>query len=97
MPSERADLIFTGGPAYLGGGRTTTGVAVTAGRISAVGPERTRALAGPGTEVIDLAGGLLLPGFTDAHIHAVSGGMELGQCDLTGFTDAAEYARLIGE
>jgi len=67
-------------------------VAVTAGRISAVGPERARALAGPGTEVIDLAGGLLLPGFTDAHVHAVSGGVELGQCDLTGFTDAAEYA-----
>jgi len=97
VPSEHADLIFTGGPAYLGGGRTTSGVAVTAGRISAVGPEPARAMAGPGTEVIDLAGGLLLPGFTDAHIHAVSGGMELGQCDLTGFTDAAEYPRLIGE
>ncbi|GAA3577746.1 amidohydrolase [Kribbella ginsengisoli] len=35
------------------------------------------------TEVIDLAGGLLLPGFVDAHVHPVQGGLERARCDLS--------------
>ena len=34
------------------------------------------------TEVVDLHGGLLLPGFVDAHVHPVQGGLERGRCDL---------------
>ncbi|MDT7671699.1 MAG: hypothetical protein QOC74_4482 [Pseudonocardiales bacterium] len=90
-----ADLIFTGGPVYLGGARVGTGVAVTGDRISAVGAEAARALAGPRTEVVDLAGRLLLPGFIDAHVHAVSGGVELGQCDLSDAETTPEYLRLV--
>lgn len=45
-------------------------VAVTGDRITAVGDDATvTALAGPGTEVVDLGGRLLLPGFVDAHNH----------------------------
>jgi hypothetical protein len=90
-----ADLIFTGGPVYLGGARVGTGVAVTGDRISAVGADAARVLAGPRTEVVDLAGRLLLPGFIDAHVHAVSGGVELGQCDLSGAETAPDYLRLV--
>ena len=96
-----ADLIFTGGPVYLGAGRVSAGVdagvAVTGGRITAVGAEGAKEQAGPRTEVVDLAGRLLLPGFTDAHIHPVSGGIELGQCDLSGVETAPEYLRLVAE
>ncbi|HEX4358407.1 MAG TPA: amidohydrolase [Pseudonocardia sp.] len=96
-----ADLIFTGGPVYLGAGRVSAGddagVAVTGERITAVGAERAKEQAGPRTEVVDLAGRLLLPGFTDAHIHPVSGGIELGQCDLSGVETAPEYLRLVAE
>jgi hypothetical protein len=96
-----ADLIFTGGPVYLGAGQVgagaDAGVAVTGERITAVGAERAREQAGPRTEVVDLAGRMLLPGFTDAHIHPVSGGIELGQCDLSGVETQPEYLRLIGE
>ena len=42
---------------------------------------------GPRTEVVDLAGRLLLPGFQDAHVHPVPAGLELGRCDLTGTSD----------
>ena len=94
-----ADLIFTGGPVYLGAGQVSAdaGVAVTGERITAVGAERAREQAGPRTEVVDLAGRLLLPGFTDAHVHPVSGGIELGQCDLSGVETQPEYLRLISE
>jgi predicted amidohydrolase YtcJ len=69
-------------------------VAVRDGRILAVGPELGE-LVGPATERIDLGGRLLIPGFQDAHIHAVMGGVELGQCDLTGTVDLEEYRRRI--
>lgn len=38
---------------------------------------------GPDTEVVDLEGGLLLPGFVDAHVHPVQGGLERARCDLS--------------
>lgn len=85
-----ADLIFTGGPVLSPEGRTATAVAVTGDRITAVGRDEVRELAGPRTEVVDLAGRLLLPGFQDAHVHPVPAGLELTQCDLTGAKTAAE-------
>jgi predicted amidohydrolase YtcJ len=97
MTTTHADLVLTGGPVLtVDGARSRAGsVAVTAGRITAVGQGEVRELIGPGTEVVDLAGRLLLPGFQDAHIHAVYGGVELGECDLTGTTDPDEYRRRI--
>ncbi|MFC1433254.1 amidohydrolase [Streptacidiphilus sp. N1-3] len=89
-----ADLVFTGGQVFTPGG-TASAVAVEGELISAVGHDEVRALIGPKTEVVDLAGRLLLPGFQDAHVHAVFGGVELGECDLTGTTDPAEYQRRI--
>jgi predicted amidohydrolase YtcJ len=93
MSSTPAELIFTGGPVFTGDPARghATALAVRDGRILAVGGDEVRELAGPATEVVDLRGRLLLPGFQDAHIHAVMGGVELGQCDLTGTTDVAEY------
>ena len=85
-----ADLLFTGGPVLTPEGRTATAVAVTGGRIVAVGHDELRDLAGPRTEVVDLAGRLLLPGFQDAHVHPVSAGLELTQCDPTGARTAEE-------
>jgi predicted amidohydrolase YtcJ len=85
-----ADLLFTGGPVLTPEGRTATAVAVTGDRITAVGRDEVLDLRGPRTEVVDLAGRLLLPGFQDAHIHPVPAGLELTQCDLTGARTAAE-------
>ncbi|WP_367319107.1 amidohydrolase [Streptomyces sp. HUAS ZL42] len=85
-----ADLLFTGGPVLTPEGRTATAVAVAGDRILAVGGEEVRELAGPRTEVVDLAGRLLLPGFQDAHVHPVPAGLELTQCDLTGAKSAEE-------
>ncbi|MET9434953.1 amidohydrolase family protein [Streptomyces sp. NPDC006551] len=94
---SHADLVFTSGsvitmdPAHTG----ATALAVRGERITAVGGEEVRELIGPDTRVVDLAGRALLPGFQDAHVHAVFGGLELGACDLTGTTDVSEYRRRI--
>jgi predicted amidohydrolase YtcJ len=34
---------------------------------------------------------MLIPGFTDAHVHPVMGGVERNRCDLTGATDLDTY------
>jgi predicted amidohydrolase YtcJ len=92
-----ADLVFTGGPVHtVDAARSrATAVAVRGERIVAVGHEEVRELIGPRTDVIDLAGRLLVPGFQDAHVHPVGGGLELGQCDLSGAVTLEEYRRRI--
>lgn len=62
------DLVFTGGPVHtLAPARTrASSVAVRGERIVAVGHDEVRELIGPRTEVVDLRGKLLIPGFQDA-------------------------------
>jgi predicted amidohydrolase YtcJ len=48
-------------------------------------------------EVVDLAGGLVSPGFTDAHCHPIQGGLERMQCDLTDGDTREEYLTLVRE
>ncbi len=57
-------------------------VAVRDGRIIEVGTAG-QISAGQGTEVIDLRGRTLLPGFIDAHQHQLYLGLSLGQVDAT--------------
>ena len=93
-----AELVFVGGGVYtLDPARPwAAAVAVRNGRIVHVGGEaEARELASPGTEVIDLAGGLLLPGFQDAHAHPLLGGTERLQCDLSGSQTLAGYRDLV--
>jgi predicted amidohydrolase YtcJ len=84
--SERvADLIFVNGAVYTvdAARRWAAAVAVADGMIVAVGTDAdVRPLAGSRTEVIDLAGKMLLPGFQDAHVHPPSGGLEMLRCNL---------------
>ena len=71
-------------------------VAVHGGRIAAVGASADlRGLAGPGTEVVELAGETVLPGFQDAHIHPIEGGLLADRCDLHALTDADAYLAAI--
>ncbi|MEU5592924.1 amidohydrolase [Streptomyces sp. NPDC020298] len=92
-----ADLVLTGGPVHtVDPARSrATAVAVRGGRIAAVGHDEVHELIGPGTEVVDLAGKLLLPGFQDAHVHPQGAGIELGLCHLGDTVDPAEYLRRI--
>lgn len=94
-----ADTVFTGGALFssdlvaAGSADAPTGLAVAVrdGRIAAVCAEdEASVFIGPETELVDLAGALLAPGFQDAHVHPVSGGVELLQCNLTGSADADE-------
>lgn len=67
-----ADLIFVGGPIVTVDGRDTTAeaLAVTAGKIAAVGTRQDVVrLRTAETDVIELGGCALLPAFVEAHSH----------------------------
>ena len=91
--SADADLVLAGGPVWTGtgAGRRATAVAVRAGRVVAVGGDELRELVGTRTEVVDLAGRLLVPGFQDAHVHPVSGGLGMLSCALHELATPREY------
>ena len=68
-----------------------TAVAVTDGVITAVGTDAdVRMKAGPAGESVNLDGRLLVPGFTDAHVHTVMAGIERLGCDLSSCTGAGD-------
>lgn len=96
--STPCDLLFTNGVVWRGTGGLSLperlDVAVTDGVIVAVDADLT-ALRGPGTEVVDLAGGLLHAGFVDAHIHPIQGGLERLSCDLSDGSTVAEYLDIV--
>ena len=88
-----AELIVHNGRVFRSGrpgshmDASATAVAIGAGRIVAVGDERqAREWAGPATTLFDAGGGLVLPGFNDAHMHLRDGAISLERLDLFGLT-----------
>ncbi len=78
------------GHRYLGAGT----VVVQDGKIQSVVEVRgapATSLETTGAEVVDLAGGLISPGFTDAHVHPIQGGLERLRCDLSELATREEY------
>ena len=95
-----ADLIITNAKIWTvdSSQPTAQAVAVLGDRITAVGSQQgVDGWRGPKTQVINADGKLLLPGFNDAHVHFVSGGMQLDSIQLNDATSSQELARRIGE
>jgi predicted amidohydrolase YtcJ len=93
-----ADSLFTGGRVYTADPAQpwAEAVAVAGERILAVGRASELAdLAGPRTQVVELAGRLLLPGFTESHIHFVELALRPGQIDATAARSAGEVVELV--
>lgn len=93
MKGGDADLAFVGASVErIVAGPPADAVAVRDGRILAVGTRReVRPLIGPRTELVELGGETLLPGFGDAHIHPIEGGMLSDRCDLHDLLDPPGY------
>lgn len=94
------DLILTNGKIWTGNPslRFVEAVAIADDRIVATGTsEKIRGLANARTEVIDLKGRLVTPGFTDNHVHFVSGGFQLSNVQLRDASTPSEFARRIGD
>jgi predicted amidohydrolase YtcJ len=83
--AQPADRIWSGGPILTMNDKAmrVQAVAESGGKIVAVGSKaQVMKLRGPNTQMIDLQGRTLLPGFVDAHGHIVFGGLQALSANL---------------
>ena len=74
--AQAPDTVFVNGKIVRYDAAPAEALAVRDGRIAALGSSaEVRALAGPDTRVIDLAGRTVIPGLIDSHIHAIRAGL----------------------
>jgi predicted amidohydrolase YtcJ len=95
-----ADMILVNGKIFLADSANTVvqALAVRDGRVLIAGTDaEARLLVGDGTEVVDLQGRLVTPGFNDAHIHFGAGGQGLLNVSLLGTTSLAEIERRVAQ
>jgi predicted amidohydrolase YtcJ len=73
-------------------------IAVSGHRILAVGTtDEIRKLAGPQTQVLDLEGRRVVPGFNDAHVHFFWGGQGLTSVQLRDVTSREQFMQRIAD
>lgn len=91
-----ASLILVNGRVRTMAGGVATALACTDDRILAVGSDDDLlALRGPSCEVVDLAGRLVLPAFSDAHVHFAGFALSRTEVDLKGVASLEEAARRV--
>jgi hypothetical protein len=96
----KADVIFVHANVYTGvpanaqfsSIRREEAIAVRGDRIQAVGKNvDIQKLKGPQTQVIDVGGHFVMPGFNDAHLHLADAGFQKLNVDLTGVKTLDEF------
>jgi predicted amidohydrolase YtcJ len=85
--------------AFVGGSRWSPGTGRVANRSVVVEAGRIVAIdSGAGADVVvEVGDGLLTPGFNDAHVHPLAGGLRILTCDLTECATRAEAEQRIVE
>jgi predicted amidohydrolase YtcJ len=96
----KADIIFVHGNVYTGVGlndsfktvKRAEAIAVKGDRIEEVGEAAdVLKLKGPDTQVVDLGGKFVMPGFNDAHLHLAAAGFERLNVNLVGVKSLDEF------
>jgi predicted amidohydrolase YtcJ len=90
----RADRVFVNGRIWTGepSQPLAQALAIRGSTILETGAsDAIRKLAGRGTEIVDLRGRFVSPGFVDAHLHLLGGGWSLEELRLD---DASDFATL---
>jgi predicted amidohydrolase YtcJ len=96
----KADVIYVHANVYTGVPSNTQfssilreeAIAVRGDRIQAVGKNLDiQKLKGPQTQVIDLGGHFVMPGFNDAHMHLADAGLQKLNVDLVGVKTLDEF------
>jgi hypothetical protein len=102
--APKADVIYIHANIYTGTSGSSSfhevqraqAIALRGDRVLAVGTEaEVLKLKGPATNVIDLHGRFVMPGFNDAHIHLTEAGFQKLRVDLTGVRSLEEFRERI--
>ncbi len=98
--SPGADRVFVSGAVYTADENRswTEAVAISGGEIVFVGSDKAAAaFIGAHTDVVDLDGKMLMPGFHDGHSHIRFGGAAKFGCDLQNEQDLSKIRSLLVE
>ena len=100
VPGPRADIIYMHANVYTGVPSNAQfssilreeAIAVRGDRIQAVGKNvDIQKLKGPQTQIIDVGGHFVMPGFNDAHLHLADAGLQKLNVDLVGVKTLDEF------
>src|SRR3972149_5461301 len=97
---DTADRIFVNGRMWTGDPKRprAEALAVRGPLVLAVGTSGdVRALAEKATDVVDLRGRFVAPGFIDAHLHLLAGGVSLEELRLAGAPTTDEVCKRVAE
>jgi len=97
---QPADVIVVHGRVYTENPKQpwAQAVAIHGAKIVAVGDDTAiEKLRGMGTKVVNAGGKLVLPGFTDCHIHFLEGSLSLGRVNLEGAKDVPDIQKKLRE
>ncbi len=95
-----ADLILINGKVWtsISSSSFVEAIAIKGNVILQIGKNsEIKKLVNPQTQVIDLKGRLVIPGFNDAHIHFLNGSLGLSEVELTGAETIEEVTTRITE
>lgn len=102
--ATKADVIYLHGNIYTGVRGTSTfgemqraeAMVIKGDRVLAVGSaEEIAKLKGPQTQVMDLHGAFVMPGFNDAHVHLAEAGFQRLSVNLVGVKSLEEFRERI--
>jgi len=98
--SAAPDLVVVNGRVWTGMANqpAATGFAVRNGRFVFVGDDdAARQRAGADTRIVDAGGSVIVPGLIDAHLHLLSGGLQLGRLNLRDVSDRDTFIQRIAD
>lgn len=96
--AQKATLIMTNANIWTGNNKqiTAQSMAIAGDSIIAIGSNKEILnLKGPATEVVDVKGGFIAPGFIDSHVHLITGGNSLLSVALRDANTPEEFTRRI--
>ncbi len=90
-------LLFEGGRIHVGDGTSQEALLARDGRVVAVGRRDELRREAGGAEAIDLRGGVMVPGWFDAHVHFVWWAQQMSRLDLADMTTLEAALERIAE
>src|SRR5438034_7494731 len=91
-----ASILFHGGRIHVRSGVSAEALLVRDGRVAAVGRASDVAHDAGSPERVDLRGGLMTPGWFDAHVHFMWWGFQMAEIDLRSTKTLDEALEVIG-
>ena len=75
-------ILFHGGRIHVGDGGSAEALLARDGRVVALGKAKDLKREASDAELVDLRGGLMVPGWVDAHVHFIWWALQMSQLDL---------------